>query len=81
MYKRKVDGKTLRLLREQADLPRRELATLLDISLGYTKNIELGIDQPGGEIVFRWLRVLSELHGREIVLDEVSTSTGDQAAA
>lgn len=81
MYKRKVDGKTLRLLREQADLPRRELATLLDISLGYTKNIEIGSDQPGGEIVFRWLRVLSVHLGREISLDEVSTPADDQAAA
>jgi len=81
MYKRKVHGQALRLLREQADLPRRELAALLDVSLGYTKNIEIEIDQPGGELVFRWLRILSTRLGREVTLDEVSTAADDKAAA
>jgi transcriptional regulator with XRE-family HTH domain len=81
MYRRKVHGSKLRLLREQADLPRRDLAATLGCSLGYTKNIELGLNQPGGELVFRWLRVLSTHLGREITLDEVSTPTDDKAAA
>jgi transcriptional regulator with XRE-family HTH domain len=81
MYRRKVHGTTLRLLREQADLPRRDLATALGCSLGYIKNIELGIDQPGGELVFRWLRLLSSHHDREITLNEISTPADTEAAA
>jgi transcriptional regulator with XRE-family HTH domain len=90
MYERIVHGKKLRLLREQAGLPRRELAALLDYSEGHVKNIEIetgrtgdnpGRHQPSGEKLFRWLRILSDLHGRVIALDEVSDPIDDQAAA
>jgi transcriptional regulator with XRE-family HTH domain len=90
MYERIVHGKKLRLLREQAGLPRRELAALLDYSEGHVKNIEIETgrrkknpsrDQPSGEKFFLWIRLLEERLGRKIPLAEVSTPLDDQAAA
>jgi transcriptional regulator with XRE-family HTH domain len=86
MYKRRVHGNKLRLLREQAGLPRRELAALLGYSEGHIKNIEIetgepGRHQPSGEKLFLWLRILSLRLAREITLDEVSDPLDDQAAA
>ena len=87
MYKRRVHGNKLRLLREQAGLPRRELAALLGYSEGHVKNIEIeagdpGRHQPSGEQLFRWIRFLSTRLAREITLDDVSTPiiSGDGGA-
>lgn len=90
MYERIVHGKKLRLLREEAGLPRRELAALLSYSEGHVKNIEIetgktedgpGRHQPSGEKLFAWIRELEKRLGRKISLDEVSTPSVERDAA
>lgn len=81
---RKVHGKQLRLLREQAGLHRRELADAVGCSAGHLKNIEIETDadrnQPSAVLVHRILRVLAPQLGRVIDLDEFSSPADREAA-
>ena len=86
MYKRRVHGRRLRLLREEAELPRDQLAKILGYSKGHIKNIEIeagdpGRHQPSGEKLFLWIRILSHHLDREITLDDVSSPLDDDEAA
>jgi transcriptional regulator with XRE-family HTH domain len=92
MEGRKVHGRQLKLLREQAGLHRRELATAIDCSVGHLKNVELEVGrdakkpesighQLSAPKVYRARRVLSEHLGRDVSIDEFTTLISDQAAA
>lgn len=87
---RRIDGKLLKLLREQAGLEREQLAALIGCSAGHLKNVETAIGdrakarhQLSAVKVYRALRALAVALGRPVALDEISpamTDTSQDAA-
>lgn len=78
-----VQGRRLRLLREQAGLHRRELAEKIGCSTGHLKNVEIergaSGDRPGDQLsavlVYRAARELSRALEREVTIEEFTAST------
>jgi transcriptional regulator with XRE-family HTH domain len=75
-----VVGGKLRLLREEADLDRAKMATLIGCSEGHLRNVEsnrndIARHQLDGRKVFRISRILTRRLEREVSIDEFTTET------
>jgi transcriptional regulator with XRE-family HTH domain len=73
-----VVGGKLRLLREEADLTRAKMATLIGCSDGHLRNVEsnrnnIARHQLNGAKVFRISRILTRRLHREVNIDEFTT--------
>lgn len=83
MIGRLVKGAWLQALREEADIPREELARLIDCSPGHIRNVETTKDprrhQLSGPKVHRIRRAIGERLGREIHIDELTYVDPDRA--
>lgn len=74
-------GARLRALRVPTGVHMRDVAKAARCSYRTLQMIEKHGRQPSGELLSRILRVLGDLHGREIQRDEVVTYTDAQVAA
>lgn len=74
MRNRIFHGEKLRELRLAVDVHIRDFADAVDYSWRHIQMIETWDRQPSDKLTRRMLGQLSELHGRTIDLDEVSTS-------
>lgn len=67
---RKIRGRDLKALREEAGLSRSQLAVLIQCSEGHLRNLEMWGYEPSAVMAHRLRRQLSKALERNITLDD-----------
>ncbi len=74
---RKVRGRDLKALREEAGLSRAQLAVLIECSEGHLRNLEMWGYEPSTVMAHRLRKCLGKALERTVTLDDFTDEKGD----
>jgi predicted transcriptional regulator len=78
---RKIRGRDLKALREEAGLSRSQLAVLIQCSEGHLRNMEMWGYEPSTVLAHRLRRQLSKALERPVSLDDFTDENDDSNGA